>query len=80
MDLTHGEFVAHRLSPALSNLEAVQRNARSDIYALGGTLWFGAPRVWHHTLARPWTKFAIVKTRDGLPVAQLIARKVLNRW
>ena len=69
MDLTHGEFVG---TPSFASPELG-----------GGSVdWSRAARsglrspVWHHTLARPWTRFAIYKTRDRLPVSQLIARKV----
>ena len=65
----------HRLSPALSNLDAAQWMARSDIYALGGTLWFALTGSAPHP-GKTLEEIRDRKTRDRLPVAQLIARKV----
>src|ERR1051326_1131633 len=75
MDLTHGEFVGTPTFASPEQFEGGPVDARSDIYALGGTLWFALTGLAPHP-GKTLEEIRDRKTRDGLPVAQLIARKV----
>jgi uncharacterized membrane protein YkvA (DUF1232 family)/predicted Ser/Thr protein kinase len=75
MDLTHGEFVG---TPSFASPEQFgigPVDARSDIYSLGATLWFALTGLAPH----PGSTIEEIRdrqTRDHLPIAQLVARKV----
>ncbi len=75
MDLTHGEFVGTPSFASPEQFAGGPVDARSDIYALGGTLWFALTGLAPHP-GKTLEAIRERKTRDGLPVAQLIARKV----
>ena len=75
MDLTHGEFVGTPSFASPEQFGGGPVDARSDIYALGGTLWFALTGLAPHP-GKTLEEIRDRKTRDGLPVAQLIARKV----
>jgi serine/threonine protein kinase len=75
MDLTHGEFVGTPSFASPEQFGGGPVDARSDIYALGGTLWFALTGLAPHP-GKTLEEIRERKTRDGLPVAQLIARKV----
>src|SRR5213083_1383502 len=75
MDLTHGEFVGTPTFASPEQFGGGAVDARSDIYALGGTLWFALTGLAPHP-GKTLDEIRDRKTRDGLPVAQLIARKV----
>src|SRR5437588_4556144 len=75
MDLTHGEFVGTPTFASPEQFGGGAVDARSDIYALGGTLWFALTGLPPHP-GKTLDEIRDRKTRDGLPVAQLIARKV----
>jgi len=75
MDLTHGEFVGTPSFASPEQFESGPVDARSDIYSLGATLWFaltGLPPHFDKTMEEIRDR----KTRDDLPTAQLVARKV----
>src|SRR6266566_3689636 len=74
-DLTHGQFVGtpNFASPEQFGSGAV--DARSDIYSLGATLWFALTGLAPHS-GRTIEEIRDRKTRDDLPVAQLVVRKV----
>src|SRR6266516_7595010 len=75
MDLTHGEFVG---TPSFASPEQFGTgpvDARSDIYSLGATLWFALTGLAPHP-GKTMEEIRDRKTRDGLPIAQLIGRKV----
>src|SRR6185312_12681178 len=75
MDLTHGEFVGTPTFASPEQFGGGAVDARSDIYAVGATLWFaltGLPPHFGETLEEIRDR----KTHDDLPVAQLDARKV----
>jgi uncharacterized membrane protein YkvA (DUF1232 family) len=75
MDLTHGEFVGTPTFASPEQFGGGSVDARSDIYALGGTLWFALTGLAPHP-GKTLEEIRDRKTRDGLPVAQLMARKV----
>ena len=75
MDLTHGEFVGTPTFASPEQFGGGGVDARSDIYALGGTLWFALTGLAPHP-GKTLEEIRDRKTRGGLPVAQLIARKV----
>jgi len=75
MDLTHGEFVGTPTFASPEQFGGGPVDARSDIYALGGTLWFALTGLAPHP-GKTLEEIRDRKTRDGLPVAQLIGRKV----
>src|SRR4030095_13817252 len=75
MDLTHGELVG---TPTFARPEQVGGGpvgARTYSYALGGTLWFALTGFAPHP-GKTLEEIRDRKTRDGLSVAQLIARNV----
>jgi uncharacterized membrane protein YkvA (DUF1232 family) len=75
MDLTQGEFVG---TPSFASPEQFGNgpvDARSDIYSLGATLWFALTGLAPH-LGKTLEEIRDRKTRDDLPVAQLVARNV----
>src|SRR6266566_1986265 len=75
MDLTHGEFVGTPSFASPEQFGGGPIDARSDIYALGGTLWFALTGLAPHP-GKTLEEIRDRKTRGGLRVAQLIARKV----
>jgi uncharacterized membrane protein YkvA (DUF1232 family) len=75
MDLTHGEFVGTPTFASPEQFEGGPVDARSDIYALGGTLWFALTGSAPHP-GKTLDNIRDLKTREGLPVAQLLAREV----
>ena len=75
MDLTHGGFVG---TPAFASPEQFESGAvdvRSDIYALGATLWFALTGRAPFS-ATTVEEMRVSRTRTPLPIEQLIARKV----
>jgi serine/threonine protein kinase len=74
-DLTHGEFVGTPTFASPEQFAGGPVDARSDIYALGGTLWFALTGLAPHP-GKTLEEIRDRKTREGLPVAELIARKV----
>src|SRR5437667_3766801 len=75
MDLTHGEFVG---TPSFASPEQFGTgpvDARSDIYSLGATLWFALTGLPPHS-GKTIEESPQHQTRDDLPIAQLVARKV----
>ena len=74
-DLTHGEFVGTPSFASPEQFGGGPVDARSDIYALGGTLWFALTGLAPHP-GKTLEEIRDRKTHGGLPVAQLIARKV----
>src|SRR5436309_10976831 len=75
MDLTHGEFVG---TPSFASPEQFGTgpvDARSDIYSLGATLWFALTGLPPHS-GKTIEEIRARQTRDDLPIAQLVARKV----
>lgn len=75
MDLTHGEFVGTPTFASPEQFGGGPVDARSDVYALGGTLWFALTGSAPHP-GKTLEEIRDRKTRDRLPVAQLIARKI----
>ena len=75
MDLTHGEFVGTPSFASPEQFGSGPVDSRSDIYSLGATLWFALTGLAPHS-GRTIEEIRDRKTRDDLPVAQLIARKV----
>jgi serine/threonine protein kinase len=75
MDLTRGEFVGTPSFASPEQFGGGPVDARSDIYALGGTLWFALTGLAPHP-GKTLEDVRARKKRDRLPVAQLIARKV----
>jgi serine/threonine protein kinase len=75
MDLTRGEFVGTPTFASPEQFGGGPIDARSDIYALGGTLWFALTGLAPHP-GKTLEEIRDRKTRNALPVAQLIARKV----
>src|SRR5437667_6747121 len=75
MDLTHGGFVG---TPSFASPEQFGTgpvDARSDIYSLGATLWFALTGLPPHS-GKTIEEIRERQTRDDLPIAQLVARKV----
>src|SRR5438067_11407533 len=75
MDLTHGEFVG---TPSFASPEQFGTgpvDARSDIYSLGATLWFALTGLPPHS-GKTIEEIRERQTRDDLPIAPLVARKV----
>jgi serine/threonine protein kinase/Tfp pilus assembly protein PilF len=75
MDLTHGGFVGTPAFASPEQFESGAVDARSDIYALGATLWFAL------TGRAPFSATTIEETRStrirtSLPIDQLTARKI----
>jgi uncharacterized membrane protein YkvA (DUF1232 family)/predicted Ser/Thr protein kinase len=75
MDLTHGEFVGTPSFASPEQFGSGPVDARSDIYSLGATLWFALTGLAPHS-GSTIEEIRDRQTRDGLPVAQLVARKV----
>jgi len=74
-DLTHGEFVGTPTFASPEQFGGGAVDARSDIYALGGTLWFALTGLAPHP-GKTLEEIRDRKTRGGLQVAQLLDRKV----
>src|SRR5262245_4202781 len=70
MDLTRGEFVGTPTFASPEQFGGGQVDARSDIYALGGMLWFALSGLAPHT-GKTLEEIRDRKTRNALPVAQL---------
>ena len=75
MDLTRGEFVGTPTFASPEQFGGGPVDARSDIYALGGTLWFALTGLAPHP-GKTLEEIRDRKGRNALPVTQLIARKV----
>src|SRR6266536_6478530 len=75
MDLTRGEFVGTPSFASPEQFGSGTVDARSDIYSLGATLWFALTGLAPH-FGKTLEEIRDRKTRDDLPVAQLIARNV----
>ena len=75
MDLTHGEFVGTPSFASPEQFGSDPVDARSDIYSLGATLWFALTGLAPH-FGKTMEEIRDRKTRDDLPTAQLVARKV----
>ena len=75
MDLTHGEFVGTPSFASPEQFGSGPVDARSDIYSLGATLWFALTGLAPHS-GKTIEEIRERKTRDDLPVARLVARKV----
>jgi serine/threonine protein kinase len=75
MDLTHGEFVGTPSFASPEQFGSGPVDARADIYSLGATLWFALTGLAPHS-GSTIEEIRDRQTRDGLPIAQLVARKV----
>jgi serine/threonine protein kinase/tetratricopeptide (TPR) repeat protein len=75
MDLTHGEFVGTPSFASPEQFGSGPVDARSDIYSLGATLWFALTGLPPHS-GKTIEEIRERQTRDDLPIAQLVARKV----
>jgi serine/threonine protein kinase len=75
MDLTRGEFVGTPTFASPEQFVGGPVDGRSDIYALGGTLWFALTGLPPHP-GKTMEEIRDCKTRHRLPVAQLTARNV----
>src|SRR6516164_7765016 len=75
MDLTHGEFVGTPSFASPEQFGSGPVDSRSDIYSLGATLWFALTGLAPH-FGRTLEEIRDRKTRDELPIAQLVARNV----
>src|SRR6266513_1112580 len=75
MDLTHGEFVGTANFASPEQFGSGPVDARSDIYALGATLWFALTGLAPHS-GSTIEEMRDHQTRDDLPIEQLVARKV----
>src|SRR6478672_12684723 len=71
MDLTHGEFVGTPTFASPEQFGGGAVDARSDIYALGGTLWFALTGLAPHP-GKTLEEIRDRKTRGGPPVTQLL--------
>ena len=67
--------MVRRLSPALSNLESARSTPARTVIRWDSTLWFALTGSAPHS-GKTLEEIRDRKTRDGLPAAQLIARKV----
>jgi TolB-like protein/Flp pilus assembly protein TadD len=75
MDLTHGGFVG---TPAFASPEQFKSgvvDVRSDIYALGATIWFALTGRVPFS-ATTIEEMRVSRTRTPLPLEQLVVRKV----
>ena len=75
MDLTHGEFVGTPTFASPEQFKGGPVDARSDIYALGGTLWFALTGMAPHP-GKTLEEIRDRRKQNALPISQLIARKV----
>jgi TolB-like protein/Tfp pilus assembly protein PilF len=75
MDLTHGGFVGTPAFASPEQFEGGLLDARSDIYALGATLWFALTGRTPFS-ATTIDEMRVCRTHSPLPVEQLVARKV----
>jgi serine/threonine protein kinase len=75
MDLTHGEFVGTPSFASPEQFGSGPVDARADIYSLGATLWFALTGLAPHS-GSTIEEIRDRQTRDDLPFAQLVARKV----
>jgi len=75
MDLTHGEFVGTPSFASPEQFGSGPVDARADIYSLGATLWFALTGLAPHS-GSTIEEIRDRQTRDGLPIGQLVARKV----
>jgi uncharacterized membrane protein YkvA (DUF1232 family)/predicted Ser/Thr protein kinase len=75
MDLTHGEFVGTPSFASPEQFGSGPVDARADIYSLGATLWFALTGLAPHS-GSTIEEIRERQTRDNLPIAQLVARKV----
>ena len=75
MDLTRGEFVGTPTFASPEQFGSGPVDARSDIYSLGATLWYALTGLAPH-FGKTLEEIRDRKTRDELPVAQLVARNV----
>jgi uncharacterized membrane protein YkvA (DUF1232 family) len=75
MDLTRGEFVGTPSFASPEQFGSGSVDTRSDIYSLGATLWFALTGLAPH-FGKTLEEIRDRKTRDDLPVAQLVARNV----
>jgi serine/threonine protein kinase len=74
-DLTHGEFVGTPSFASPEQFGSGPVDARADIYSLGATLWFALTGLAPHS-GSTIEEIRDCQTRDDLPIAQLVARKV----
>jgi len=75
MDLTHGGFVGTPAFASPEQFESGAIDARSDIYALGATLWFALTGRAPFS-ATTVEEMRVSRTRTPFPVEQLVAKKV----
>jgi serine/threonine protein kinase len=75
MDLTRGEFVGTPSFASPEQFGSGPVDARADIYSLGATLWFALTGLAPHS-GSTIEEIRDRQTRDDLPIAQLVARKV----
>jgi TolB-like protein/Tfp pilus assembly protein PilF len=75
MDLTHSGFVGTPAFASPEQFESGVIDGRSDIYALGATLWFALTGRAPFS-ATTIEEMRVSRMRTPLPVEQLVARKV----
>jgi TolB-like protein/Tfp pilus assembly protein PilF len=75
MDLTHGGFVGTPAFASPEQFESGVVDVRSDIYALGATLWFALTGRVPFS-ATTIEEMRVCRTHSPLPVEQLVAKKV----
>src|SRR5215813_6591714 len=75
MELTQGQFVGTPNFASPEQFGSGPVDVRSDIYSLGATLWFALTGLAPH-FGKTLDEIRDRKTRDDLPIAQLVARKV----